>query len=78
MGLPKILKEFFWDVGFENIDSTANKRYVISRLLELGDEAAVEWLEKTYPNHDLRNAVKTSRSLSPKSRNYWKLKYKIN
>jgi hypothetical protein len=75
--LPPNLKKFFWDTSLESIDRTENKGYVISRLLELGDEAAVAWLEATYPVDDLRETVLRSKSLSPKSRNYWKLKYHL-
>ena len=75
--LPQTLTKFFWDAPHKTIDPTVNKGYVMSRLLELGDEAAVQWLQKTYPAGDLRQAITTSRSLSPKSRNYWKLKYNL-
>ena len=75
--LPQSLKKFFWDTTLESIDQGANREYIISRLLELGDESAVKWLEETYPKQDLLHTVESSRSLSPKSRNYWKLKYQI-
>ena len=75
--LPQTLKKFFWDTPIESIDRTGNKEYVISRLLELGDDTAVQWLEATYAVDDLRHTVKASRSLSPKSRNYWKLKFNL-
>ena len=75
--LPKSLKKFFWDTPLESIDQNRNRDYVISRLLELGDEPAVQWLEGAYPAEELHDAVKASRTLSPKSRNYWKLKYHI-
>jgi hypothetical protein len=76
--IPKDLNKYFWDVSPDTIDRTANKGYVISRLLELGDETAVKWLEESYAADDLCDAVKTSRSLSPKSRNYWTLKYHLS
>jgi hypothetical protein len=75
--MPPALKQFFWDSPFEGIDRTANKRYVISRILEIGDESAVKWLESEYSSEDLRMTVRSSRALSPKSRTYWKLKYRI-
>ena len=75
--LPPTLKRFFWDAPVESIDRDANKNYIIARILELGDEAAVEWLGRQYSQTDLRRVVKTSRNLSPKSSNYWKLKYHV-
>ena len=75
--LPPTLKRFFWDTPVESIDRDANKNYIIARILELGDEAAVEWLGRQYSKKDVRKVVKTSRSLSPKSINYWKLIYRV-
>ena len=75
--LPKTLKKFFWDSPLEVIDKNQNKEYVISRLLELGDDTAVKWLEQEYPVNELQSVVTGSKSLSPKSRNYWKLKYHL-
>ena len=76
--LPSTLKRFFWDTPVESIDRDANKNYIIARILELGDEAAVEWLSQQYSKNDVRKVVKTSRGLSPKSSNYWKLKYQVS
>ena len=75
--LPQNLAKFFWDAPLRTIDPAVNKTYVMSRLLELGDDAAVRWMEQTYPAGELRQTINTSRSLSPKSRNYWKLKYHL-
>lgn len=75
--LPKTLKQFFWDTPFESIDRDANKTYVISRILELGDEAAANWMRRQYSEDELRRVIQASRTLSPKSRNYWKLKLHV-
>jgi hypothetical protein len=75
--LPPTLKRFFWDTPFEAIDRNANKSYIISRLLELGDEAAIAWLQRHYSRDDLRRVTTTSRDLSQKSRNYWKFKFHV-
>ncbi len=75
--LPHNLNKFFWDVRPETIDQKTNKKYIISRLLEWGDETAVSWLEKTYSVDELCQTITTSRSLSAKSRTYWKLKYHL-
>ena len=75
--LPQNLKKFFWDTRLEAIDVIRNRNYVISRLLELGDENAVAWLQEAYPTKELEHTILLSRSLSPKSRNYWKLKYHL-
>jgi len=73
--LPPTLKRFFWDTQSEHIDLELQKDYVISRILELGDDAAVLWLEKRFASEDITKVVGRTRALSAKSRNYWKIKY---
>jgi hypothetical protein len=75
--LPDTIKRFFWDIPLSVVDRVLNKNYIIERILELGDDPAVRWLEGEYSPEDLRSVVQTSRALSPRSRNYWKLRYDI-
>ena len=75
--LPQTLTKYFWDAPLGSIDRNRNKSYVIARILELGDEATIQWLENSYSHDELQQAVMTNRSLSPKSRTYWKLKYNL-
>jgi len=72
-----MLQPLFWDVPFETIHAELHKRYVVARILELGGEAAVKWAENHYSLDDLRSVVETSRSLSSKSRNYWRIRYHL-
>jgi hypothetical protein len=44
--------------------------------LELGDEKAIRWLIKKYPASQLKKIAKSSRQLSDKSKNFWKLIFK--
>ena len=67
------LKPFFWDVDIEKIDLQKNRDYLIERILELGDGAAVKWLFSTYPLADIKRILAQSRALSKKSRNFWEL-----
>ena len=73
--IPLSLKKYFWDVRIENVDIANHKDYIVSRLLEFGDEPAVNWLNSRYTTDEIAAVVRKSRSLSPKSRNYWRLKY---
>ena len=75
--IPRNLERIFWDTRLESIDETANKAYVIGRILDLGDEQAVTWLESRYSKSEIDEVVATSRGLSPRRRNYWKLKYRL-
>lgn len=67
------LRPFFWDVEIAQIDLQKNRDYLIERILELGDSAAVKWLFSTYPLTDIKGSLAQSRVLSKKSRNFWEL-----
>lgn len=75
--IPTSLKRFFWDIRIEDANIANHKDYIVSRLLEFGDERAVDWLESHYATDEIAAVVRKSRSLSPKSRNYWRLKYHL-
>jgi hypothetical protein len=71
--MEKGLERFFWDVDPSSLDLQQNKTYIIERLLELGDEKAIRWLFMKYPRAEIVEVIGSSRSISPKSRSYWRL-----
>jgi len=71
--VEKDLWRFFWDTNPSCLDLQQNKTYIIERLLELGDEKAIRWLLKKYPRAEIVEVMVSSRSVSPKSRSYWRL-----
>ena len=76
--LPKFLEKYFWDVEFKEIDKTKNSRFVIERILEYGEKKAVQWLFKSYPLKQIKEAVSKARSLSPRSLFFWVLLLNLN
>lgn len=70
VGIPR---DLFWDTSVDRLDLLKNKRYIIERALELGDQKAVEWLFATYTRTDIKNVLRKSKNLSPKSSHYWAL-----
>jgi len=69
-GIPH---ELFWDTDAGCLDLKENKRFIIERTLELGDEKAVEWLFSTYARTDIKKVLRKSKILSRKSSRYWSL-----
>jgi hypothetical protein len=65
------LQSLFWETDWSRIDLQKNKRYVIERILELGDREAVDWLFSTYSQDEIRQVLKSGRNLSAKSKTYW-------
>lgn len=73
MPIPSSLHRYFWDVDPRQLDSARHERPIIERLLERGDMESVRWMLKTYDRKRIADVARVSRSLSPKSRNFWQL-----
>ena len=71
--LPRCFKPFFWDVDFDKLSIRKSRRFIIARLMEHGDDVAVRFLLKTYSQEEMAAVVRQSRSLSQRSRNFWKV-----
>ncbi len=67
------LKSLFWDADWSKIDPKKHKKFIIERVLELGDQNAVSWLFSTYPKVEIERVLNTSRNISVKSANYWSI-----
>ena len=75
--IPRYLHQFFWDVAPIQIDLREHSEYVIARLLEHGDLAAVRWLLMVYTKKEIAKVVRQSRQLSRKTANFWRLRLAI-
>lgn len=72
-GVQKGIQKYFWDVNLSTVSPDSHKRYIIERLLDMGDEEAISWLRQTYSKEDLLTVAKESRRLSRKSKKFWAL-----
>lgn len=63
----------FWDVDPKVIDPDKNARYIIERMLDLGDTPDLNWMFHYYPKKQIQEVVTTSRTLHKKSANFWGL-----
>lgn len=61
----------FWDVDPVTIDPDKNARYIIERILDLGNEKEVRWVASQYPISLIRDVINQSRTLHDKSRALW-------
>jgi hypothetical protein len=75
--IPSNLQTLFWDTNLDTFSPEAYPDYTIFRVLELGDEAAVEWLRKTFSEAEIRRVLSSERRLSEKSANFWALVYRV-
>ena len=68
-----VIRKYFWDVEPSTLDLQMHKQYIIERILDMGDEAAVSWLRQTYNREEILAVAEKSRRMSAKSKNFWKL-----
>ena len=71
--IPSQLFKFFWDVDPRKLNVRRHRRFIIERLLDLGDLEAFWWAQKQYPTALLIEVSLTSRRLSQRSRQFWKV-----
>ncbi len=69
--LPEFLRPLFWDVDFDRLRVPGHERYIIERILELGDDAAVRWMFRRFSQDQIVQTLRRSRSLSRKSALFW-------
>ena len=75
---PHSTHRFFWDVDPTQLDADAYPHYVLERLLDLGDVAAVRWMLASFSAPEIIDVLKTSRRLSPLSANFWALYFGVD
>lgn len=69
--IPLRFKQYFWDTDIEKIDLKKHQKYVIERLLELGNPQAYRWLINNFQKDEINRVVAKSRQLSQKTRKFW-------
>jgi hypothetical protein len=67
----------FWDALAEDIDLQKNKRYVIERVMTRGKMEDFETLLTLYSKEEIREALKESKVLDPKTRHFSSWYFKI-
>ena len=71
--LPEMLKKYFWDCDFEEINMDRYAFFIAERILNFGDMDSLKWLTARTDKAFLREVVRKSRNLDKKTRNYWKM-----
>jgi len=71
--VPSRLFRFFWDVDPKTLNVSRHSRFIIERILDVGDLDAFWWAQKQYPTALLIEVSLTSRRLSERSKQFWKI-----
>lgn len=69
--LPEFLRQYFWDVDFDKLDVAKKPRFILKRVIDLGDTRALTWVQSIFDQEDIEELILTSRDLSRKTANYW-------
>jgi hypothetical protein len=74
MPIPESLKKYFWDVDWDELNRQADRfeDFIVCRIADKGDGEAVRWLTRRFPAVRIADAVGRSRSVSGKTRCFWK------
>ncbi len=75
--IPTNLQQLFWDIKIETFDPIVYPQYTINRVLELGNEEAIRWLQEIFSELEIKEAIRSDQRLSPKSANFWAIKFNI-
>jgi hypothetical protein len=68
---PAAWRSLFWDVDPAALDRDLHQRYIVERVLELGDLPAVRALFALYSREEIAQVVLASRQLSRRSARFW-------
>ena len=71
LSLPDYLRVYFWDIEIDELDLHQHSNFIISRILNEGNDRALKWLFDFYDKETIKNAVKVSRNLSFKTTRCW-------
>lgn len=75
--LPPQAETLFWDVDLTQLDPHKHAQFVIVRLLTLGRPEHIRWVLQQYSRQEMIHAIRTSRTLDPKTANFWALYFDI-
>ncbi len=71
--IPKCFAYLFWDADVSKIHLQHNARYIIEKVLELGDLDALWWIQDLYPTRKIIETCEVSRKISEQSKNFWRI-----
>lgn len=71
MDLPPFVSELFSDLGSLQPNPQKHARFVIERILRIGNLPAVRWMLKNYPRQQIREVALADRELTRRDINFW-------
>ncbi len=75
--LPQFIHKLFWDIDPESLNLKKDYFIIIERLLNYADDQSLKWLLDFYDKEKVKEVVKNSRKLTPKTANYWRKHFEL-
>lgn len=75
--IPSRFWKFFWDIDIAKLDHSRKASFIIQRLLDKGNHAAVKWLRKHYKENQIKETLMKNRGFSPRTAIFWSIFYNI-
>lgn len=78
--IPQYVKPFLWSFDTEAIDLLRDKERIITNVLNLGTEEALQWLFTMYSRHEIKEIIECPRpgEWNKKSLNYWAIMFDVS
>jgi hypothetical protein len=76
--IPQEITPYFWDIDTDIFEPTQYPDYTIFRILQLGNEFAINWLKSIFSEDEIKRVIRTERRLSKKKAKYWAAFYNID
>lgn len=70
--LPESFEKYFWDCDFVQLNMQNYYRFIVERVLNMGNTESVRWLLAHTEESLIREVVNGSKNLNDKTRNFWK------
>lgn len=71
-----LVSNLFWDA--EEIDIDKHAAYIISRVLDYGNEKDLKILREIYPDEKLIEVIRKRRGIMPKTAIFWSVYFNIS
>lgn len=75
--LPQELHRYFWDIEAAKLNPFEHPEYVINRLMNIGNVAAIRWMRQNFPENCIIDTLKSARDFSGKTATFWANFYHI-
>ncbi len=76
--VPDFIHKYFWDIPINNLSLDKHYKYIIERILEIGDETAINWMNQQFSVDQIKAVLIKSKRISTKTGIFYAKIYGVN